>query len=74
MIALSPNGRMLAYVAEEGGQPRLFIRPLDRLDQLKAAPIAEPGAREPFFSPDGEWIGFRVRQTIKRASLKGGPV
>ena len=73
MIALSPNGRMLAYVAEEGGQPRLFIRPLDRLDQWKASPIAEPGAREPFFSPDGEWIGFRVRQTIKRASLKGGP-
>ena len=73
MIALSPNGRMLAYVAEEGGVPRLFIRPLDRLDQWKASPIAEPGAREPFFSPDGEWIGFRVRQTIKRASLKGGP-
>ena len=73
MIALSPNGRMLAYVAEEGGQPRLFIRPLDRLDQWKAAPIAEPGAREPFFSPDGEWIGFRVLQTIKRASLRGGP-
>ena len=73
MIALSPNGRMLAYVAEEGGEPRLFIRPLDRLDQWKASPIAEPGAREPFFSPDGEWIGFRVRQTIKRASLKGGP-
>ena len=49
------------------------IRPLDRLDQWKASPIAEPGAREPFFSPDDEWIGFRVRLTIKRASLKGGP-
>ena len=73
MIALSPNGRMLAYVAEEGGEARLFIRPLDRLDQWKASPIAEPWVREPFFSPDGEWIGFRVRQTIKRASLKGGP-
>ena len=72
MIALSPNGRMLAYVAEDGGVPRLFIRPLDRLDQWKASPIAEPGAREPFFSPDGEWIGFRIRQTLKRASLKGG--
>ena len=64
MIALSPNGRRLAYVAKEGGVLRLFIRPLDRLDQWKASPIAESGAREPFFSPDDEWIGFRVRQTI----------
>ncbi len=74
MVALSPDGRTLAYVAEESGEPRLFVRPLDRLDQVRAAPIPDRGAREPFFSPDGEWLGFRVGQTLKRVSLKGGPV
>ena len=72
MVALSPDGRTLAYVAKEGNEARLFIRSLDRLDQLRAAPITERRAREPFFSPDGQWIGFRVGQTLKRVSLRGG--
>ena len=29
-------------------------------DQVLASPIGEQGGREPFFSPDGRWIGFRV--------------
>ena len=32
----------------------------------------EQGGREPFFSPDGRWIGFRVGLTLKRKSLQGG--
>jgi serine/threonine-protein kinase len=74
MVALSPDGRTLAYVAEEGTETRLFIRSLDRLDQLRASPLRERGAREPFFSPDGQWLGFRVGQTLKRVFLQGGSV
>jgi len=51
---LSPDGAMLAFVgrSKEGEPPRLFLR---RLDQLPAVPLAgTEGARDPFFSPDGE--------------------
>jgi Tol biopolymer transport system component len=70
MVALSPDGRTLAYVAEEAGEATIFVRPLDR---ALASPIGERGSREPFFSPDGRWIGFRVGRAVKRKSLQGGP-
>jgi serine/threonine-protein kinase len=70
MVALSPDGRTLAYVAEEAGEATIFVRPLDR---VVASPIGEQGSREPFFSADGRWIGFRVGRAVKRKSLQGGP-
>ena len=57
----------------KGARARLFVRTLDRLDQLRASRISEEVIREPFFSPDGEWIGFREGLTLKRISLQGGP-
>ena len=69
MVALAPDGRTLAYVAEETGEPTIFIR---SLDQVVASPIGDRG-REPFFSPDSRWIGFRDGLTLKRKSLQGGP-
>ena len=69
MVALSPDGRTLAYVAEEAGEATIFVRPPDR---ARASPIEERGSREPFFAPDGRWIGFRVGLTLKRKSLQGG--
>ena len=53
MIALSPDGTHLVYAADDG---KLYVR---ALDQLAATPI--PGtedAADPFFSPDGHWVGF----------------
>ena len=55
-LALSPDGRTLVYAAAEMGSSRLYRR---TLDQVEAMPLAEAGARsDPFFSPDGQWIGF----------------
>jgi serine/threonine-protein kinase len=71
MVALSPDGQTLAYVAEEAGEATLFVRPLAR---IQALPVGEKGSREPFFSPDGRSIGFRVVRTLKRQPLDGGPV
>ena len=57
-MSLSPDGAVLAFVGQKGaaGRPQLFVR---RLTQLQAMPL--PGtddAESPFFSPDGQWIGF----------------
>jgi Tol biopolymer transport system component len=71
-IALSPDGRALVYSGPGEGGSRLWLR---RLDQLTATPIAgTDGASSPFFSPDGQRIGFVKDGTqIRIASLAGAP-
>ena len=67
---LSPDGTMLAFVAQQAGQSRLFIR---KLDELRATPLAgTEGAASPFFSPDGQWMGFFAAGKVKKVSVTGG--
>src|SRR5450759_1793974 len=47
-IAISPDGRMLAYVAREAANAALYIRPLDRLESVRVP--RTDGAASPFFS------------------------
>ena len=70
-LAISPDGRSIAYVAAEADGPqRVYLRSLDRFD---AAPLAgTEGASAPFFSPDGEWIGFHAGEALQRIARTGG--
>jgi serine/threonine-protein kinase len=71
-VALSPDGRLLAFVAHDKDKDttRLFLR---RLDQLQASPLAgTEGARDHFFSPDGQWIAFFADGQLKRVAVGGG--
>ena len=57
-MSLSPDGAVLAFVGQKGaaGSPQLYVR---RLTQLQAMPLSgTDDAESPFFSPDGQWIGF----------------
>jgi Tol biopolymer transport system component/tRNA A-37 threonylcarbamoyl transferase component Bud32 len=71
-IALSPDGRALAYIGPSESGRRLWLR---RVDQLDATPIAgTEGASQPFFSPDGKRVGFVKNGTeVRIASLAGAP-
>jgi len=70
-VALSPDGVRLAYVAVRGnGQPLLYLRDMDSLE-AKPIPGTE-GASAPFFSPDGQWIGFFAGGKLKKVSVSGG--
>jgi Tol biopolymer transport system component len=67
---LSRDGTTLAFVAQQAGAVRLFVR---RLDQLQAAPLAgTDGAANPFFSPTGEWIAFFAGGQLKKVAVTGG--
>ncbi len=68
---LSPDDSLLAFVAQSEGSPRqLYVR---RLDQLQATPLSGTGrVRQPFFSPDGQWIGFFAGGKLKKISVMGG--
>jgi Tol biopolymer transport system component len=68
---LSPDGTRLALVASGADQKRrIYIR---SLDQLQATALSgTEGAFNPFFSPDGKWIGFFADGKLKKISVQGG--
>ena len=69
-LALSPDGKQLAYAAIRGITSQLYLR---SMDSQEARPIpGTDGASEPFFSPDGQWIGFFAGGKLKKVSVSGG--
>ena len=69
-LAISPDGSHIVYLASAGGVSKLFLRSFDQFD---AVPM--PGteqASDPFFSRDGEWIGFFRQGRLMKASIHGG--
>ena len=69
-LAISSDGSHIAYVAREEGTTQLYVRDLNELEP-KAVP-GTVGARHPFFSPDGQWIGFFAGGALQKVSLGGG--
>jgi Tol biopolymer transport system component len=69
-LAISPDGNYLAYVAIQGGTQQLYLRAMDNLE-AKSVPGTE-GATGPFFSPDGQWLGFVADGKLKKVSVSGG--
>jgi serine/threonine-protein kinase len=54
-----------------GGGLQLYAR---AMDQLTARPIAgTSGGGSPFFSPDGQSVGFAANGELRRVPLAGGP-
>src|SRR5262245_9620718 len=72
-LALSPDGRMLAYAASSGdGRTRVWVR---NLDSLQSQPLAgTEGASYPNWSPDGAFIAFFADQKLKKVQATGGTV
>jgi serine/threonine protein kinase len=69
-VAVSDDGTKIAYVGRRGDTRRLFLRLMHQLE-AKAIPGTE-GAEGPFFSPDGNWVGFFAEGKLKKVSLRGG--
>lgn len=70
-LALSPDGTTLVYATvQPGGQSQLFLR---RLDDYEAKPIpGTEGAQHPFFSPEGQWVGFFANGKLQKVAMAGG--
>ena len=70
-LALSADGRQVAFVTLKEGQRVLCVRSLGALD-AKILPGTE-NAQHPFWSPDGLSVGFFTHTKMKRIELAGGP-
>jgi eukaryotic-like serine/threonine-protein kinase len=71
-LALSSDGTRLVYAG--GVSQQLMVRAIDQLDAVPLGSIT--GARAPFISPDGRWIGFfagSMNGELKKVSITGGP-
>ena len=72
-LAISPDGSRLVYVGRgDNGVRQLYVRSLNELE-IKPIPGTED-ARNPFFSPDGQWVGFftNEKKQLKKVALTGG--
>ncbi|MHC4432035.1 MAG: protein kinase domain-containing protein [Planctomycetota bacterium] len=69
-IAVSPDGKRLIYVGGTGRNRRLILR---EVDQVEGQELPETtGAQRPFFSPDGQSIGFFSGGKLQTLFLDGG--
>jgi serine/threonine-protein kinase len=69
VIAVSVDGTQIVYNANDG----LYLRALGEMESRRI-PGTEPVMTNPFFSPDGEWIGFWDAGTsqLKKIRTAGG--
>jgi DNA-binding winged helix-turn-helix (wHTH) protein len=69
-FALSGDGRRLVYSTGAPDNRRLYIRDMGRFESQLIA--GSSGGFAPFFSPDGQWIGFFAEGKLKKVSLEAG--
>jgi eukaryotic-like serine/threonine-protein kinase len=70
-ITVSPDGRMVAFVAGPANAPLLYVRPID---STTAQPLSgTEGAFNPFWSPDSRYIGFAAPPgKLRKIEATGG--
>ena len=67
LVAISPDGSQIVYAANGG----LWLRSVDQLQAVQVPGIGG-GARGPFFSADGQSLGFWVAGQLKKVAVSGG--
>jgi serine/threonine protein kinase len=69
-VAISPDGSHVVYTSTNKSVPRLMIR---TRDEIEAVPLAgADGGFAPFFSPDGQHVGFATATELKQVQVAGG--
>jgi Tol biopolymer transport system component len=73
MLALSPDGRRLAFSAlDRQGKSALWVRPLD--GETAQVIAGSENAAFPFWSPDSQSLAFFADKKLKRVDAAGGAV
>ncbi len=67
-FALSPDGRFIAFIAEDSAR-NLWVRALDSTEAVMVP--GSIGAGSPFWSPDSKFVGFYSSSKLRKASVAG---
>ena len=67
---LSPDGSRLLFPARQGDRESLYLQSLDQFAPRRLEGTDAPS--EPFFSSDGEWVGFAAEGKLKKVPVSGG--
>jgi serine/threonine-protein kinase len=67
---ISQDGRLLAFPARVGDTTRIQLRDLDGFSARWVE--GTEGGFSPFFSPDGQWLGFFTVDEIRKVPISGG--
>src|SRR5205823_11252697 len=70
-VSIAPDGRQVAYSANDGGSTALFVRPINVEVPQKLA--GTEGAGGLYWSPDSKWIAFFSGGKLKKVEAQGGP-
>ena len=70
-VSISPDGKLIAYSAGDGGSTAVFVRPINS-EVAQRLPGTE-GAARLFWSPDSKWVGFFAAGRLKKIEAAGGP-
>ncbi len=73
-LAVSPDGRKVAFVTNDGSSGQLWTRSLDNLEATLVARYANDADAYPFWSPDGRQIAWFSEAKLRRVDASGGPV
>jgi serine/threonine-protein kinase len=73
-IEVSPDGSSIAYIVGTGERRALRLRRLDQLDgtTLVEGTTDSSSPYNPFFSPDGQWVGYATPSELKKVPVSGG--
>jgi len=70
-VVFSPDGTRLVYIVGDDNVRDVRIRSLDQLDGATLATTTPP-PYQPFFSPDGQWVGYVTSGVMQKVPLSGG--
>ena len=72
-FAVSPDGRMMAFVARATATDTwfMYVRPVGAVTPQRLAGTED--AAQPFWSADSRWLGFVTGQKLKKVEASGGP-
>jgi eukaryotic-like serine/threonine-protein kinase len=69
-IAISQDGRRVAYIEDASHALRIAVRSFDTFAPATLA--GTDGAGNPFFSADGQWIAYFDQVSLKKVPVTGG--
>lgn len=70
-VAISPDGAHIVYVGSYEAGTALFHRETSTYGVSLIS--GTEGAIHPFFSPDGDWVGYLTGERVHKVSLRGDP-